>query len=64
MSQHQDGEQWRAALRLACWRLGLSPQAFWALSVREWQALVGPEVGPVLTRGDLEGLMQKFPDEM
>lgn len=51
---------WPAALRLAL-RLGLTPQAFWRLSLAEWRALTG-ESGPGLSRAALDALIQRYPD--
>ena len=49
-------EMWRAALRA-----GVGPDAFWALSVREWRWLGGAgEAG--LGREALAELMEGFPD--
>jgi Phage tail assembly chaperone protein, TAC len=42
-------------------RFGLTPPAFWALSVREWRALVGEGQG--LDAGRLAELSAAFPDE-
>jgi uncharacterized phage protein (TIGR02216 family) len=41
-------------------RLGLTPSQFWALSVREWRALVGE--GQVLDPKALSDLCAAFPD--
>ena len=50
------GEMLRAALSL-----GIGPEAFWRLSVREWRWLAG--AGEASMRGDrLEELMGRFPD--
>ena len=44
-------------------RLGLSPDAFWALSILEWRALAAPFAGEAgLTRAGLETLLQHYPD--
>lgn len=51
---------WPAALRLAL-RLGLTPQAFWRLSLIEWRALTGG-TGPVLNRAALDTLIKRYPD--
>ena len=50
-------EMWRAGLRA-----GLSPQAFWRLSLREWRWLCGAGQGG-LARQALEDLMEAYPDE-
>jgi len=51
---------WPAALRLAV-RLGLTPQAFWQLSLCEWRALTGGST-PALDRAALDALLQRYPD--
>ncbi|MBL8548381.1 MAG: phage tail assembly chaperone [Hyphomonadaceae bacterium] len=50
---------WRAWLALAL-SLGLAPEAFWRLSVREWRALT--RAPAPLSRTDLEALMRAYPD--
>ena len=47
--------------------LHLTPQAFWAMTPMELAAALGPLLGnqtavTAPTRGDLLGLMQRFPD--
>lgn len=54
------GLPWPAWLRLGL-VLGLSPEAFWALSLREWRALLGTD-DPALTSADLARLCARFPD--
>ena len=39
----------------------LAPQAFWSLSLAEWRAMV-PRPRSALARGELEDLMQHYPD--
>ncbi len=51
---------WAAPLRLAV-RLGIAPEAFWRLSLKEWRALT--EAPPVLSRADLSALIARYPDE-
>lgn len=51
---------WRAWLRAAL-AMGLTPAAFWRLSLREWRALAG--VSAQLDRTDFEALAARFPDE-
>ncbi|WP_454714502.1 phage tail assembly chaperone [Caulobacter segnis] len=53
---------WGAPLRLAL-SLGLPPEAFWRLSLREWRALTEAPPTPVLTRTDLRALIARYPDE-
>ena len=50
---------WSAALRFAL-RLGIQPEAFWRLSVREWRMLTGVEAP--LRASELGALMTRFPD--
>jgi uncharacterized phage protein (TIGR02216 family) len=41
--------------------LRLTPQTFWSLSLKEWQAFATPR-RPALARKDLDTLMQRYPD--
>ncbi len=52
---------WPAMLRLAA-RLGVTPEAFWRLSLTEWRALTGVGVGLGLNREEFERLIDQFPD--
>lgn len=56
---------WAEAMRFGLGILRLPPRDFWAMSPRElasaWGAVVGDRTGP-LGRGDLETLMERFPD--
>ncbi len=42
--------------------LGLSPECFWRLGVREWRALAAREADS-LRRAEFEALRSAFPDE-
>lgn len=53
---------WAAPLRLAL-GLGLPPEAFWRLSLKEWRALTETPSAPVLSRADLSALIARYPDE-
>lgn len=53
---------WAAPLRLAL-NLGLPPEAFWRLSLKEWRALTEAPPAPVLSRADLSTLIARYPDE-
>lgn len=53
---------WPEALRLAL-QLGLPPDAFWRLSLREWRALTAAPAAPVLTRPGLDALLARYPDQ-
>lgn len=50
------GERLRAGLAL-----GLSPEAFWTLSLREWRGLVRSHT-KTASRTDLDALIARFPD--
>ncbi|MGV8832856.1 MAG: rcc01693 family protein [Devosia sp.] len=56
---------WAAAMGFGLGVLRLSARDFWALTPRElasaWGALMGERTGP-LGRGDLNILMERFPD--
>jgi len=54
---------WAAMLRQAVIGWGLSPEAFWGLSWREWGVLTQAETPVRLARAGLEALMAQFPDE-
>ena len=44
-------------------RLGVTPEAFWRLSLREWGMLVaGPADAAPMGRADLERLAEIWPD--
>ena len=49
------GEMLRAALAL-----GIAPEVFWRLSVREWRWLC--QGGEAPSRGDLAMMMKDYPD--
>lgn len=53
------GEGWGAALRAAL-RMGISPDGFWRLSVREWRMLTG--AAGAMKPDELAQLMARFPD--
>lgn len=53
---------WAAPLRLAL-ALGLAPEAFWRLSLKEWRVLTQAPPAPVLSRADLSALIARYPDE-
>lgn len=59
------GTHWDDALCLAV-RLGLSPEAFWRLSVREWAALTAPLGAnhPGVSRAQFAALTAQFPDHV
>ena len=52
---------WAAALRHGVRELGLSPEAFWRLSLAEWRMLTTAEAA--LKGDELSALMARFPDE-
>lgn len=53
---------WGEMLRTAA-ALGIAPEAFWRLSLREWRMLVeGPAGAAPLGRAALERMMEGWPD--
>ena len=42
--------------------MGVGPEAFWRLSLREWRALTEDEGPAALARGELARLMEAWPD--
>lgn len=53
---------WGEMLRTAA-RLGVGPEAFWRLSLREWRMLVEAPAGAApLGRAALERMMEDWPD--
>lgn len=45
-------------------RLGIAPEGFWRLSLREWRALVDATAQAAsLGRGDFERMMEAWPDD-
>ena len=53
---------WDDALCLAS-RLGLTPEPFWRLSLREWRALTEAPASPILSHAGLDDLITRYPDE-
>ena len=54
---------WGEMLQLAT-RLGIAPEAFWSLSLKEWRMLTARPSGPEpLGRDGFERLMEAWPDE-
>nr|WP_321510039.1 phage tail assembly chaperone [uncultured Hyphomonas sp.] len=51
---------WRDMLRAAL-SAGITPDAFWRLSLREWRWLAG-ERGDAMSRAQLAALMGAYPD--
>ena len=49
-------------LRLSVTVFHLSPQAFWAMSVRDWLVLVTPQA-PDISAKDIRELMKHYPDK-
>jgi len=54
--------RWAEMLRLAA-GLGVGPEAFWRLSLKEWRALTGAPDVAALGRRRFEALAERFPDE-
>jgi uncharacterized phage protein (TIGR02216 family) len=56
---------WPGLLRLAVLELGLTPEAFWRLSLAEWRALTAvPEQDRGLSRSQFDALSALYPDEV
>ena len=54
---------WAPMLRAAV-AMGVGPEAFWRLSLKEWRMLTEAERGPApMGRGRLDELMGRWPDE-
>jgi len=53
---------WRT-LMAAALSLGIAPEQFWRLSLREWRALVAP-ARRALSRDGFNELSEQFPDRM
>lgn len=53
---------WAAMLRLAL-AMGLAPDTFWRLSLREWRMLTELAAGSSLGRAELERMAEIWPDE-
>jgi uncharacterized phage protein (TIGR02216 family) len=53
---------WAPMLRAAL-TLGIGPEAFWRLSLKEWRMLTAVEGGAeAIGRGRLDELMERWPD--
>ena len=53
---------WAPMLRAAL-TLGIQPEAFWRLSLKEWRMLTEAPRGPgAMGRGRLDELMRRWPD--
>lgn len=48
-------------LRLAL-RMGVTPEAFWRLSLKEWRMLTGAGEAAGMSRAELERLTARWPD--
>ena len=55
--------EWAVRLRWAL-SVGLAPDTFWRLSLKEWRMLTaGPVQAAPLGRGELEAMVGLWPDE-
>jgi hypothetical protein len=43
--------------------MGVAPEAFWRLSLREWRWLTARAPGGTLRRADLERMAERWPDD-
>ncbi len=58
------GFDWPTLMRVAYQGLGLSPEAFWAMTPSEFLILLGPENGAAPLRRDaFDALLARFPDK-
>jgi uncharacterized phage protein (TIGR02216 family) len=58
------GAPWETWMALGLGRMRLSPPAFWAMSLKEWRAALGPSLVPEpVGRAELQRMMEEFPDE-
>jgi uncharacterized phage protein (TIGR02216 family) len=56
---------WPGLLRLAVREMGLTPEAFWRLSLAEWRALtIMPDAELALPRARFDALCTLYPDEV
>lgn len=53
---------WPALLRRAV-QMGIGPESFWRLSLKEWRDLTGAGAPAVIARDRLEDLIRRWPDE-
>jgi len=51
-------------LRLAVLHMGLSPQEFWAMDMRDWFALCHRSTPVQFGQADLETLLKAYPDKL
>lgn len=52
---------WERLLGAAA-RMGIAPEAFWRMSLKEWRMIVGQQEKS-LGRGELDALARLYPDE-
>ena len=53
---------WGEMLRLAA-AMGVAPEAFWRLSLKEWRMLTAPTGPGPIGRRDLDEMMRAWPDD-
>lgn len=53
---------WADLLRAGVRHLGLTPQAFWQMSLAEWNLLARTATPPCIPRETFEALMARYPD--
>ena len=54
---------WAEMIQAAA-RMGVGPEGFWRLSLKEWRMLTEPAAGgSPMGRGDLERMAERWPDE-
>jgi uncharacterized phage protein (TIGR02216 family) len=52
------GSAWAAMLRAGL-RLGVTPEAFWRLSLKEWRMITDGKSQPVMGRAEFERLLRE-----
>lgn len=66
MSEAASGEArpfpWRELMALFLGERRMAPADFWAMSLPEIEAVLGPAASAATRRGDLARLMESFPD--
>lgn len=53
---------WGTLLRSAVKHLGVAPDAFWRISLREWNAVAADQIDLTMTREHFEQLCARYPD--
>lgn len=54
--------EWGAMLRAAV-AMGIAPEAFWRMSLKEWRMLTAPTGPGPMGRRELDEMMRAWPDD-